>query len=211
MLVGNTHKNSGYRNLGRVGIAHHYPTYRDPDLVGDAHHNPTYRNRDLVGDAHPTDTNVHYCDLVGDAHPTLMPTHCHTQAVLNHYQKALTFCPQPAKIQERIAALHWTIWDIPQAMEHYLQAHALNPQAQRHHWLLYFGLQRLAGLESSRLLEFCQRLVDTVEPNYHHYPNRGFTPLLLSTAYRYLGEGDVATQGQAQRARNLLHQLRRLG
>ncbi|USR92896.1 hypothetical protein NEA10_09340 [Phormidium yuhuli AB48] len=47
-----------------------------------------------------------------------MPTDSHTQAVLNHYHKALTFCPHPAKIQERIAALHWTLWDIPQAMEH---------------------------------------------------------------------------------------------
>ena len=46
-----------------------------------------------------------------------MPTHSHTQAVLNHYQKALIFCPQTAKIQERIAGLHWTIWDIPQARE----------------------------------------------------------------------------------------------
>ncbi|MCT7964520.1 hypothetical protein NG791_27960 [Laspinema sp. D1] len=91
-------------------------------------------------------------------------------------------------------------------MEHYLQAHALNPQAQWHHWRLYFGLQRLAGLESPRLLEFCQRIVDLVKQNYHHYPNRGFTPLLLSTAYRYLGEGDVATQKQAQRARTILHQ-----
>jgi hypothetical protein len=135
-----------------------------------------------------------------------MPTHSHTQAVLDHYQRALTFCPQPAKIQERIAGFHWTLWDIPQAMEHYLQAHALNPQAQWHHWRLYFGLQRLAGLESPRLLEFCQRIVDLVKPNYHHYPNRGFTPLLLSTAYRYLGEGDVATQKQAQRARTILHQ-----
>lgn len=42
-----------------------------------------------------------------------MPTHSHTQAVLNHYQKALTFSPQPAKIQERIAGC-WTLWDIPQ-------------------------------------------------------------------------------------------------
>ncbi|MGL5193345.1 MAG: hypothetical protein ACRC8Y_07045, partial [Chroococcales cyanobacterium] len=135
-----------------------------------------------------------------------MPTHSHTQAVLDHYQRALTFCPQPAKIQERIAGLHWTLWDIPQAMEHYLQAPALNPQAQWHHWRLYFCLQRLAGLESPRLLEFCQRIVDLVKPNYHHYPNRGFTPLLLSTAYRYLGEGDVATQGQSQHARTILHQ-----
>jgi hypothetical protein len=116
-----------------------------------------------------------------------MPTHSHTQAVLNHYQKALTFCPQPAKIHERIAARPWTLWDIPQAMEHYLQAHRLNPQAQWHHWRLYFGLQRLAGLESPRLLEFCQRIIDIVEPNTPHYPNGGFHRLilLLATAYRY--------------------------
>ncbi|AFY80265.1 hypothetical protein [Oscillatoria acuminata] len=50
-----------------------------------------------------------------------MPTHSHTQAVLDHYQRALTFCPQPAKIQERIAGLHWTLWDIPQEMVQFLQ------------------------------------------------------------------------------------------
>jgi hypothetical protein len=88
-----------------------------------------------------------------------MLTQCHTQAVLNHYHKALTFSPQPAKIQERIAALHWTFWDIPQAMEHYLQAHRLNTQAQWHHRQLYFSLQHLARLESPRLLEFCQRII----------------------------------------------------
>ncbi|MGL4503006.1 MAG: hypothetical protein ACRC8Y_07030 [Chroococcales cyanobacterium] len=47
-----------------------------------------------------------------------MSTHSHTQAVLNHYQRALTFCPQPAKIQERIAGRPCTLWDMPQAMEH---------------------------------------------------------------------------------------------
>jgi hypothetical protein len=91
-------------------------------------------------------------------------------------------------------------------MEHYLQAHALNPQAQWHHWGLYFGLQRLAGLESPRILEFCQRILDLVKPNTHHDATWGFTPLLLSTAYRYWGEGNVATQGQAQRAWTILHQ-----
>jgi len=130
-----------------------------------------------------------------------MPTQSHTQAVLNHYQKALTFSPQPATIQEQIAGLHWTLWDIPQAMEHYLQAHTLNPQAQRYHWRLYFGLQRLARQESPRLLEFCQRIIKIVEPNTHYYPNRGFTALLLSTAYRYLDKSDIA--------RNFLHQAYR--
>jgi len=127
-----------------------------------------------------------------------MPTQSYTQAVLNHYQKALTFSPQPAKIQECIAALHWTLWDMPQAMEHYLQAHRLNPQSQWHRWRLYFGLQHLARLESPRLLEFCQRTIDIIEPNTPHYPNRGFTGLLLATACRYLGE--------PKRARNFLHQ-----
>ncbi|MGB3191610.1 MAG: sulfotransferase domain-containing protein [Limnoraphis sp.] len=127
-----------------------------------------------------------------------MPTHCYTQAVLNHYQKALTFSPQPAKIQERIAGRPWMLWDIPQAMEHYLQAQALNPQAQWHHWRLYFGLQCLVGLESPRLLEFCDRIIDLLEPNTPHYSNRGVTGLLFATAYRYLGKPD--------RARNFLHQ-----
>ena len=53
-----------------------------------------------------------------------MSTHCHTQAVLNHNQKALTFCPQPAqqaaKSQERIVCLHCMLWDIPQAREQIL-------------------------------------------------------------------------------------------
>jgi hypothetical protein len=94
-------------------------------------------------------------------------------------------------------------------MEYYLQAQALNPQAQWHHRQLYSSLQHLARQKSPRLLEFCQRIVNIVAPNTHHHPNRGFTTLLLSTAYRYLEEGDMATQGQTQRARNLLHQAYR--
>jgi hypothetical protein len=60
-----------------------------------------------------------------------------------------------------------------------------------------------------RLLEFCQRIVDIVEPNTHHHLNQSLTTSLLCTAYRYLEKGDVATQGQTQRARNLLHQAYR--
>ncbi|OAB56609.1 hypothetical protein AY600_04420 [Phormidium willei BDU 130791] len=81
-----------------------------------------------------------------------------TQLIIAHYEKALRLCPSAA-IHERLAGLHWTLWDIPQAMEHYLQAQALNPQAQQYHWRLYFGLQLLARQKYPRLLEFCQRII----------------------------------------------------
>lgn len=133
-----------------------------------------------------------------------MPIHSHFQTVLDHYERALTFCPQPSKIQERIAGLHWTFMDISQAMEHYLQACTLNPQAHKGFWHLYFYLQYLAGLESPRLLEFCQRIVDLVEPNTHHYHDRGFPALLLATAYYHLGKREYARNVLQQAYRTIL-------